>query len=99
MKATGIVRRIDDLGRIIIPKEIRATMGIKEGDPFELFTDSDGVYFKKYIPDLLENALEVIKDIVDQPPAGLSYYDFTKEQKDKLKKKVKEIQAIIKTEK
>ncbi|MDD6175668.1 MAG: stage V sporulation T C-terminal domain-containing protein [Firmicutes bacterium] len=51
MKATGIVRRIDDLGRVVIPKEIRRTLRIREGDPLEIFTDSDGgVIFKKYSP-------------------------------------------------
>ena len=51
MKATGIVRRIDDLGRVVIPKEIRRTMRIREGDPLEIFTDKDGeVVFKKYSP-------------------------------------------------
>lgn len=51
MKATGIVRRIDDLGRIVIPKEIRRTMRIREGDPLEIFTESNGtVIFKKYSP-------------------------------------------------
>lgn len=51
MKATGIVRRIDDLGRIVIPKEIRRSFRIKEGDPLEIFTDSEGeVIFKKYSP-------------------------------------------------
>ena len=51
MKATGIVRRIDDLGRIVIPKEIRRTMRIHEGDPLEIFTESNGtVIFKKYSP-------------------------------------------------
>lgn len=49
MKATGIVRRIDDLGRVVIPKEIRRTMRIHEGDPLEIFTNKDGeVIFKKY---------------------------------------------------
>lgn len=49
MKATGIVRRIDDLGRIVIPKEIRRTMHIREGDPLEIYTARDGeVIFKKY---------------------------------------------------
>ena len=49
MKATGIVRRIDDLGRVVIPKEIRRTMRIREGDPLEIYTDRDGgVIFKKY---------------------------------------------------
>ncbi len=49
MKATGIVRRIDDLGRVVIPKEIRRTMRIREGDPLEIYTSNDGeVIFKKY---------------------------------------------------
>ncbi len=48
MKATGIVRRIDDLGRVVIPKEIRLTLNIKEGDPLELWRDGDMVAFKKY---------------------------------------------------
>ena len=51
MKATGIVRRIDDLGRVVIPKEIRRTMRIREGDPLEIFTGSNNeVVFKKYSP-------------------------------------------------
>ena len=50
MKATGIVRRIDDLGRVVIPKEIRRTMRIREGDPLEIFTDREGKSFKKYSP-------------------------------------------------
>ncbi len=51
MKATGIVRKIDDLGRVVIPKEIRRTMRIREGDPLEIFTEKDGeVIFKKYSP-------------------------------------------------
>ena len=51
MRATGIVRRIDDLGRVVIPKEIRRTLRIREGDPLEIFTEKDGeVIFKKYSP-------------------------------------------------
>jgi len=51
VKATGIVRRIDDLGRVVIPKEIRRTMRIREGDPLEIFTDREGeVILKKYSP-------------------------------------------------
>ncbi len=51
MKATGIVRRIDDLGRVVIPKEIRRTMRIREGESLEIYTDSGGeVIFKKYSP-------------------------------------------------
>ncbi len=61
MKATGIVRRIDDLGRVVIPKEIRRTMRIREGDPLEIYTDREGeVIFKKYSPigELMDFAAE-----------------------------------------
>lgn len=61
MKATGIVRRIDDLGRVVIPKEIRRTLRIREGDPLEIFTDREGeVILKKYSPinELNEFAVE-----------------------------------------
>ena len=51
MKATGIVRRIDELGRIVVPKEIRRVLRIREGDPLEIFTDKDGeIVLKKYSP-------------------------------------------------
>jgi len=62
MKATGIVRRIDDLGRVVIPKEIRRTMRIREGDPLEIYTSNDGeVIFKKYsaISEMSESATQV----------------------------------------
>ncbi|MBE6838581.1 MAG: AbrB/MazE/SpoVT family DNA-binding domain-containing protein [Ruminococcus sp.] len=62
MKATGIVRRIDDLGRVVIPKEIRRTMRIREGDPLEIYTSADGeVIFKKYsaIGEMAGNASNV----------------------------------------
>ena len=51
MKATGIVRRIDDLGRVVIPKEIRRTLKIRESEPLEIFTDRNGeIILKKYSP-------------------------------------------------
>ncbi len=62
MKATGIVRRIDDLGRVVIPKEIRRTMRIREGDPLEIYTSADGeVIFRKYsaLGEMSENAVQV----------------------------------------
>lgn len=74
MKATGIVRRIDDLGRVVIPKEIRRTLRIREGDPLEIFTDREGgVILKKYSPieelsnfskEYAESLQAVIGDIV-----------------------------------
>ncbi len=66
MKATGIVRRIDDLGRVVIPKEIRRTLHIREGDPLEIYTEKDGeVIFKKYSPlgDLSEFAAQICESI------------------------------------
>ena len=50
MKATGIVRRVDDLGRIVIPKELRDTMDIEEKEPLEIYVEGDKVIFKKYRP-------------------------------------------------
>ena len=47
MKATGIVRRIDDLGRVVIPKDIRRTLHLREGDPLEIYIDNDSVIFKR----------------------------------------------------
>ena len=66
MKATGIVRRIDDLGRVVIPKEIRRTLRIREGDPLEIFTDREGeVILKKYSPigELSEFATEYCESL------------------------------------
>jgi stage V sporulation protein T len=61
MRATGILRRIDDLGRIVIPKEIRRSMRIREGDALEIFTEKDMICFKKY--NLNEDFLEEIKSL------------------------------------
>lgn len=79
MKATGVVRRIDDLGRVVIPKEIRRTLRIREGEPLEIFTDRNGeVILKKYIPindlslyaqeyvDVLAETLGAIAAIADE---------------------------------
>jgi AbrB family transcriptional regulator, stage V sporulation protein T len=66
LKATGIVRRIDELGRVVIPKEIRKTLRIREGDPLEIFTDREGgVILKKYSPigELFEFAREFTDSI------------------------------------
>lgn len=59
MKTTGMVRRIDDLGRVVIPKEIRQAMRIKEGDPLEIFADrNNGVVLKKYNPDSVQDDID-----------------------------------------
>ena len=63
MKATGIVRRIDELGRVVIPKEIRRTLRIKEGDPLEIFTDRDELMLKKYSQLIKYGKILLIKEI------------------------------------
>ena len=106
MKATGIVRRIDDLGRVVIPKEIRRTMRIREGDPLEIFTDRDGeVIFKKYSPigELLNFASQYaetlyktseIPIIITDRDTVVAYAGTSK--KDAAEKKISsEVEAII----
>ena len=61
MKSTGFVRRIDDLGRVVIPKELRRTLRIKEGDPLEIFVDGKTIMLKKYQPSTEELAEECAK--------------------------------------
>lgn len=71
MRATGIIRRIDDLGRIVIPKEIRKTMHIRESDPLEIFTEKDGdIILKKYSPigEMGNNAKQYAEAIAAQIP-------------------------------
>lgn len=64
MKATGIVRRVDDLGRIIIPKEIRRTLNIKEGDPLEIYIDHEAknLIFHKYVDETIETSIDALLD-------------------------------------
>ena len=68
MKATGIVRRIDDLGRVVIPKEVRRSMRINEGDPLELYTDGDIICVKKYDtrPELQQTLDTLENQMLDQ---------------------------------
>ena len=75
MKATGIVRRIDDLGRVVIPKELRRTMRLREGAPLEIFTEKDGeLIFKKYSPigelsDFAADLCESLRKASERAPA------------------------------
>ena len=65
MEATGIVRRVDDLGRVVIPKEIRRNLGIHEGDPLEISLHEDYICFKKYTTNKLEKVYDAFKELVD----------------------------------
>lgn len=91
MKATGIVRRVDDLGRIVIPREIRRAVNIKEGEPMEFFTEGGAVIFKKYESvnsnldtTNLENFLE---------DEGYHLYDSDREQLVRIIKDLRSIRA------
>lgn len=91
MKATGIVRRVDDLGRVVIPKEIRRTCGIREGDPLEIFLQDDAVVFKKYNPDYRDELMAALQDAAD-------YYDNYEDDRataEQLRKIAKEIDALL----
>ena len=92
MKATGIVRRVDDLGRVVIPKEIRRTCNIREGDPLEIFIDEDGgVVFKKYIPTYRDDLMATLQNAAD-------YYDNNEDDRaiaERLRKIAKEIDALL----
>lgn len=78
MKATGIIRRIDDLGRVVIPKEIRRSMRIREGDPLEIYTTKDGICFRKYSP-IGEMDTDTVKKICDQALGRLNYQIFDRD--------------------
>lgn len=66
MKATGIIRRVDDLGRIVIPREVRRNAGITEGTPMEIFSTADGVVLKKYnTSEELKNVVAVLSEAID----------------------------------
>ena len=68
MISTGIVRRVDELGRVVIPKEFRHAMGIKDGDPLELFRDKDHIILKKYaLTDEVGQAIDFLKSWIDDP--------------------------------
>lgn len=91
MKATGIIRRIDDLGRVVIPKEIRRTMKICEGDPLEIFLENGGVIFKKYYPDYRDDLISTLKSAAD-------YYDAYEDNQviaGQLRKIAKEVDALL----
>ena len=73
MKATGMIRRVDDLGRIVIPKEIRRSVGIREGEPLEIFIEGgDTVCFRKYKTNL-SDAVEHLRDQIENGGDDLTY--------------------------
>lgn len=90
MKATGIIRRIDDLGRVIIPKEIRRVLSIREGDPLEIHIDDNMVCYRKYIPesDYINSIKSIIGNLVEDS-------DINIDTKNKLNIKLKEAIELL----
>ena len=91
MKATGIVRRIDDLGRVVIPKEIRRACNIREGDPLEIFLQDDAAVFKKYNPTYRDDLMATLQDAAD-------YYDNYEDDRtiaEQLREIAKEVDALL----
>lgn len=95
MKATSIIRRVDDLGRVVIPKEIRRTLSIHEGDPLEIFLHEDCVCFKKYSSNKLEKVSDIFKELADfaEEEGGLRMRTRISELQTEVEEKLKEIFA------
>lgn len=92
MKATGIIRRVDDLGRIVLPKEIRRNSGITKGTPMEIYTTTDGIVLKKYnVTGGLLNTVAVLSDAVDN-----SDDDLEEEKISAIKQRITEIRNLLK---
>lgn len=93
MRATGIIRRIDDLGRVVIPKEIRRNLGIREGEALEIFVDEGSVCFKKYIPNKLEKISDAFNELADfaEEEGGLRMRTRVSELQAEVEEKLKEI--------
>ena len=92
MNATGIIRRVDDLGRIVLPKEVRRKVGISEGTPMEIFTSDEGIVLKKYYPEnefegMTKNLMEAVEDMcVDLGP----------KKTGDIRRHIREIQNLLK---
>lgn len=91
MKATGMVRRVDRLGRLVLPKEIRKAMGIAEGTPMEIFTTAEGIVIKKYYPELgLSDILKNLNEFLDD-----ACIDFGTQKTDDIRAHIRKIQMIL----
>ena len=92
MKATGIIRRVDDLGRILLPKEVRRKAGIAEGTPMEIFTTADGIVLKKYNTE--EELLNTVSVLIK---AVYNSVDYLEEEKAyAIRQHITEIRTLLK---
>lgn len=87
MKATGIIRRIDELGRVVIPKEIRKRFGIKEGDAFEIYSTESGVIFVPYHAE---------RELKDELSRIIDNYEWDERDNEKFQKAISELKRIEK---
>lgn len=92
MNATGIIRRVDDLGRIVLPKEVRRKVGISEGTPMEILTSDEGIVLKKYdsenvLSDIAQNLMETTEDMC---------VDLGTEKTGDIRRHIWEIQKLLK---
>lgn len=88
MRATGCIRRIDDLGRVVIPKEIRRSLHIREGDPLEIYTEHDSVIFKRYDPSSYDPSPDWNKILDDLKEEVYNYFDIYTSEDYELKKEI-----------
>ena len=91
MKATGIVRLVDDLGRVLIPKEIRRACNIREGDALEIFLQDGAVVFEKYNTDYRNDLMATLQNAADYYDS----YEYDKATAEQLRKIAKEIDALL----
>lgn len=99
MNSTGIIRRTDDLGRVVIPKEIRKKMNIRDGEPLEIYIDKDMVCFKKYSYDAVSELNVIVNEIYDD--ARMKCNEYSDKRIDiarKIDKIIKELREIEKEE-
>ena len=75
MNATGIVRRVDDLGRVVIPKDIRRYLGIQEGDPLEIYVEGNSVIYQKYAPRMMEQYTTVLSKVLKSKGITFAIYN------------------------
>lgn len=91
MKATGMVRRVDRLGRLVLPKEIRKAMGIAEGTPMEIFTKAEGIVIKKYYPELgLSDIFKNLDEFLDD-----ACIDLGTQKMDDIRAHIRKVQMIL----
>lgn len=97
MRATGIVRRVDELGRVVIPREIRRSLKIHDGDPLEIFIDGTNLVLKKYNFDEVDEAIKTLQDWIEDYDSD-AHKNMSRSDRDNFKRLLKEANAIREAE-